>query len=75
MNYYLKGLAARLELMKGKLAALNPQAVLNRGFSICYDSKGNIITDSGCLQPGDGILLRLRKGRAEAAVTHTYTEE
>ena len=50
MNYYLKALRPA-GVNEGEACRVESQAVLNRGFSICYDSKGNIITDSGCLQP------------------------
>ncbi|HHX75064.1 MAG TPA: exodeoxyribonuclease VII large subunit, partial [Firmicutes bacterium] len=71
----LQGKTARLELPAARLAALNPAAVLERGFTICYDQSGNVVTDSAALAPADRVLLRFRRGRAEAAILQSYLEE
>ncbi|NLM46267.1 MAG: exodeoxyribonuclease VII large subunit [Firmicutes bacterium] len=71
----LQGKTARLDLLAAKLAALNPSSVLDRGFAICYDQSGNVVTDSNSLAAGDRVLLRFRRGRADAAILQSYLEE
>jgi len=75
INYHLQGKKAKLELLAGKLTALNPEAVLERGFSICYDQEGNVVRDAALLKPRDEIKIYLRRGRADAVVQQTFTEE
>ena len=59
----------RLERMKSALAAMNPRAVLDRGYSIAYRSRDNhILTDSSMVTVGDGITVELSKGRIDATV-------
>ena len=54
------------------LAALNPTAVLERGFSIATNAQdGRIITASDDLAPGTTVRTILRHGRFESTVTKT----
>ncbi|NLN07360.1 MAG: exodeoxyribonuclease VII large subunit [Firmicutes bacterium] len=71
----LQNKTARLELLAAKLAALNPAAVLERGFAICYDQSGNVVANSTNLATGDRVLLRFRRGSADAAILQSYLEE
>jgi exodeoxyribonuclease VII large subunit len=51
------GLAARLQ-------ALSPLAVLGRGYAICYDAAGGVILkDARAVRAGDGVRVRLNRGR------------
>lgn len=57
----------RLSVLVGKLNALNPLSVLERGYSIV--KKGNeYIKSVSKLTPGDGLEIRLRDGTATAFV-------
>lgn len=64
-------LAARrhtLAQAAGKLDALNPLAILTRGYSAVFDREGRVVSRVGQLAPGDTITLRLTDGAASATV-------
>ena len=65
----LASLAARLDALGGHLHLLNPQAVLERGYSIVRDGQGRIVRDSKSLQVGNEIEVTLARGSIEAQVT------
>lgn len=67
---------ARLERLELKVAsaireaqALDPAAVLSRGYAIAFDSNGKIIRTPGDTAIGDDIEIRLAKGGILASVT------
>ena len=51
-----------------RLEALNPYAVLRRGYALATDARGRILTDAAQARPGDAIALRLAKGSLAATV-------
>lgn len=56
----VQGLAARL-------SALNPDAVLGRGYAIVQERKtGHVITSAKTITPGFALTLRLQDGEADA---------
>jgi exodeoxyribonuclease VII large subunit len=57
---------ARLET---HLNALNPQGVLERGYSIVARADGQIVRDSADLTKGDELSLTFARGSAEAVVS------
>jgi exodeoxyribonuclease VII large subunit len=59
-------LAARLD---AHLKHLNPQSVLERGYSITHDPRGIVVRDAGQLAVGDELRTTFSKGWAEATVT------
>ena len=59
---------SRSELLRHKLEALSPLAVLQRGYSIVTDSNGNVIKTVTQIAPGDGISIKLSDGRILADV-------
>ena len=59
---------SRSELLRHKLEALSPLAVLQRGYSIVTDSNGNVIKTVSRVAPGDGISIKLSDGRILADV-------
>lgn len=59
---------SRSELLRHKLEALSPLAVLQRGYSIVTDSNGNVIKTVSRVAPGDGISIILSDGRILADV-------
>ncbi|NWG86425.1 MAG: exodeoxyribonuclease VII large subunit [Hydrogenophilaceae bacterium] len=65
----LARLTARLDALGSHLNHLNPQAVLERGYSIVRDQKGRIVRDSTDLQVGNEIEVTLARGGAAAQVT------
>lgn len=74
-SYRLRTVFARaLELRRqnlgaaaGRLAALNPLAVLDRGYTVLRDQQG-IITSVARLRPGKKVELQLRDGKARAVI-------
>ncbi len=62
-----------LQLAAGKLQALNPLAVLARGYSIA-EKQGKAVYSAGELKEGDELLLRFQKGRAQTIVQKIQEE-
>ncbi|PYV20006.1 MAG: exodeoxyribonuclease VII large subunit [Acidobacteria bacterium] len=59
---------SRLELAAGKLDALSPLAILERGYAICRAAGGKIIKEAASLSPGDLLDARLARGAVECRV-------
>jgi exodeoxyribonuclease VII large subunit len=59
---------SRLEQAAGKLAALSPVAILERGYSLIFDARGTLVKDAAQLAPGDAIQARLARGELDARV-------
>jgi len=53
--------------LDGSLQALNPLAVLDRGYAVCRDSQGKILKDSRELKVGDQFTVRLARGGIEGS--------
>ena len=53
----------------GKLSALDPLAVLNRGYSAVYTSEGKILSSVDSVAEGDEITMRLSDGKVSAKVS------
>ena len=51
------------------LKALNPLAVLRRGYSISYDEDGNVVRSAMDVDIGRRVLTRVEKGSFESEVT------
>lgn len=60
--------AQRLATLKSHLQHLNPQAVLERGYSITRDARGQVVRDGAGLKPGDGLELTFAAGGARVKV-------
>ncbi len=58
----------RLENASGRLDALSPYKVLDRGYSMVTDSGGRALTSASSLREGSDITVRFRNGSAEASV-------
>jgi exodeoxyribonuclease VII large subunit len=59
---------SRVQTAEGKLEALSPLNILDRGYAIVFDSRGNIIKDPAALTPGAEITARVSKGTFKANV-------
>jgi exodeoxyribonuclease VII large subunit len=65
------GLARRrhaVEALLGKLEALSPLRVLERGFSLTQLADGRLLTRAEDARPGDELRVRLRSGEVHAEV-------
>lgn len=61
-------LANRLGHLATRLAALDPQAVLARGYSLVLRADGTLVKDSARLHGGERVRLRFARGEAEAYI-------
>jgi exodeoxyribonuclease VII large subunit len=60
---------ARLAADESRLAALNPEMTLRRGYAICRRADdGAVVSDAGQLDVGDGLELRFARGQASSVV-------
>ena len=66
-------LAARTQLMqmKAKLMALDPNAVLERGYAIITNEQNTALSGIAGMQPGDRVHICMRDGMAKAAIEQT----
>lgn len=61
---------SRAQLLTEKLGALNPTAILSRGYSIVRSSRsGHIVADGAALSLGEPVELTFAKGKRTAVVT------
>lgn len=58
----------KLKIKMASLDALSPLSVLNRGFSITENEKGEILRDAEKVKTDDKVKIRLAKGRIEARI-------
>ncbi len=64
---------ARLDVLARALGAVNPNAVLERGYAVVRQN-GRAVTDASALNAGDLIDVTLKKGAIGARVTETAEE-
>ncbi|WIM06640.1 MAG: exodeoxyribonuclease VII large subunit [Candidatus Nitricoxidivorans perseverans] len=66
--------SGRLERLAAGISALNPQAVLARGYAIARDARGRVVRDSRQIATDETLSLRFAKGGGEAVVTRTFPD-
>ncbi len=71
MRHVLELKNARARGMASRLAALNPLAVLGRGYAVVRTGTGRIVRSAGEVIPGDMLDIRVAQGRIQADVTGT----
>lgn len=59
---------ARLEHLTSQLQALSPTNILDRGYALVFDSKGELIKDAAQVKSGDEITAQVAKGQIGARV-------
>ena len=59
---------SRFEMAVGKLDALSPLAILQRGFALCRDARGAIVKNAACVDPGDRVRVTLASGELDCLV-------
>jgi len=64
-----------LDRHTASLEALSPVAILNRGYALVFDAKGQLVKDAARLEAGDELSARLARGRIRARVTATERSE
>ncbi|HSS45951.1 MAG TPA: exodeoxyribonuclease VII large subunit [Burkholderiales bacterium] len=65
----LEAALARLQSFKAQLAQLNPQSVLERGYSMVQTVQDEIVRDSAQVRLDDEVKMTFAKGNARARVT------
>jgi len=58
----------RFEQEQGRLTALNPIAVLKRGYTVSYGPDGQILTHAAHVKPGDTVRVRFQDGDVHTQV-------
>jgi exodeoxyribonuclease VII large subunit len=66
---------ARFELAVGKIDALSPLAILQRGFALCRDAKGALIKKATEVAKGDSVRVTLASGELDCKVEGTITSD
>ncbi len=64
-----------LDRQTASLEALSPLAILNRGYALVFDAKGELVKDAARFEAGDELSARLARGRVRARVTATERTE
>jgi exodeoxyribonuclease VII large subunit len=68
---HLAAIAQRMDALAQSVRHLNPQAVLERGYSIVTGADGAIVQDAAAVGIGEAIGVQFARGEAEARVTRT----
>jgi exodeoxyribonuclease VII large subunit len=68
MLHVVRARRHELDARAAHLAALNPRAILKRGYSITYDAQGRIVLDSQSVKTGEEIRTVLGKGEVRSRV-------
>ncbi len=55
--------------LNARLEALNPRAVLQRGYSLVFDAQGALVQSYRQVSPADAVEIHLAEGRLKANVT------
>jgi exodeoxyribonuclease VII large subunit len=58
----------RLASLGARLDALDPHAVLKRGYAMALTTEGAVVTDAARLTTGDPLTLRFARGGAAVRV-------
>ncbi len=64
----LESAGARLSRLVAHLKHLNPQSVLERGYSITEAAQGRIVRDAAQLAPDEEVSITFARGRARARI-------
>jgi exodeoxyribonuclease VII large subunit len=62
---------ARFEGLRATLDALSPLSILERGYALVFDAKGNLVKDAHQVKPGNEIRARVSRGTIAATVKKT----
>jgi exodeoxyribonuclease VII large subunit len=67
----LQSLSALVGASRGRLEALSPLAVLDRGYSLTYTQSGELLRSGGAVVRGDVLRTRLAHGMVTSTVQET----
>jgi exodeoxyribonuclease VII large subunit len=63
--------ASRVASIEAHLKHLNPDLVLERGYSIVMNVAGSVVYDVAQIAPGEEVTISLARGSAQAEVKNT----
>jgi len=66
---------SRAAALGSTLLALNPEAILRRGYAIALDASGQAVTRADAVGVGDGLQIRLSKGQLAVRVQSRDLDE
>ncbi|MDX9753683.1 MAG: exodeoxyribonuclease VII large subunit [bacterium] len=75
MRHGMERHAQQITKFRQLLQSYDPQKTLNRGFSICYDAEGRIVTAAKEKKPGDALRVRLAQGALTTQVTKVVDDD
>ena len=68
LEHSLRLRRAHLAGLTSRIAALNPAAILQRGYALVHDEQGRLVHSAGGANPGDLLNIRFNDGSVEARV-------
>ena len=71
----LRQATGKLEVLQEKLSALNPAAVLQRGYAAVIQSDGTIVRTTDGLELGEELTVRLSRGRLKVKIVDVLDAE
>ena len=74
-NQSLSIQTTRLAQFEASLAAIHPQRVLERGYSMTQTTDGSVVSSIAGIEVGQNITLNFADGSADAEVKKTHTNE
>jgi exodeoxyribonuclease VII large subunit len=75
LGYQLELTKAHLHSTDQRLEALNPLAVLKRGFALVNTADGQVINSLNQVRPGDELNIRVQDGTISARATKTQEQD
>jgi exodeoxyribonuclease VII large subunit len=74
MRSKLLRLRSGVDSARGRLNALSPLNILERGYALVFDEAGNLVKDAAQVNTGDDIRARLHRGEIRAKVSSVETQ-
>jgi exodeoxyribonuclease VII large subunit len=71
----LAAVRARLETFTAQLVALDPTAILQRGYAMVLDDQDQVVTDASRVATGQPLTVRLAKGLLDVRVQGAQSDE
>jgi exodeoxyribonuclease VII large subunit len=72
MRARLQQITAQLAARQSQLTALDPHAVLNRGYALVLDEQSQVVTDARRVQRDQSLSVQLAKGLLDVRVQAAY---
>jgi exodeoxyribonuclease VII large subunit len=71
MRSRLQRMRSGVEQAQGKLNALSPLNILERGYALVFDAAGNLVKEAKQVKPGEEIRARVHRGQIRSKVEGT----